>query len=231
MFEANDPHRDLNDATCINHPERAAVERCEVCHRPLCAYCLYYTSDGQRLCKEHAEEAQAAGAFIRTPGAYAGGLVAAQVGAAREKNKAKPSALYEGNNADVMALIGLIIGVFGLSLCIPGLPCLVGPAGIVVSVLAFAGARDARNPKRTRTMAGIGIGLSALWLVVLFACIWIFFGQMMFVSVNVQDIMVTVNAQRAMTRFAPTNTLAPLPILTPRFTATRAPTSTPSSPQ
>src|SRR5437762_95977 len=105
MFEAND----LHDATCVNHPERAAVESCEVCQRPLCAYCLYYTSDGQRLCKTHADGAQATGAFIRAPGTYAGGLVAAQVGASSEKQKVRPAALYEGNNADIMALIGLLI--------------------------------------------------------------------------------------------------------------------------
>ena len=57
------------DKTCTNHPERAAIENCEVCGVPLCAYCLYYTNDGQRLCKQHADEAEAAGAFIRSPGA------------------------------------------------------------------------------------------------------------------------------------------------------------------
>src|SRR5438874_942195 len=68
------------DKTCTNHPERAAIENCEVCGAPLCAYCLYYTNDGQRLCKQHADEAEAAGAFIRSPGVYSGGLIGAQVG-------------------------------------------------------------------------------------------------------------------------------------------------------
>src|SRR3954467_5202555 len=140
---------DANELTCVNHPERAAVERCEVCNNPLCAYCLYYTSDGQRLCKTHAEQAQAAGAFIRPPGTYANGLVGAQVSAAQDKQKHHPKALYEGNNADVMALIGMLLSMFGLAICIPGVVCLIGPAGLVISILAYVGAKDAREPVRT----------------------------------------------------------------------------------
>ena len=36
---------------CENHPERIALERCEVCNKPLCAYCLYYTGDGGTVFK------------------------------------------------------------------------------------------------------------------------------------------------------------------------------------
>src|SRR2546423_901032 len=111
------------DKTCTNHPERAAIENCEVCGAPLCAYCLYYTSDGQRLCKLHADQAEAAGAFIRSPGTYSGGLIGAQVGAQVGADKAKRSesnALYEGNTSDVVALIGMLFGAVGLAILVPG---------------------------------------------------------------------------------------------------------------
>src|SRR5437868_12141099 len=103
------------DKTCTNHPERAAIENCEVCGAPLCAFCLYYTSDGQRLCKLHADQAESAGAFIRSPGNYAGGLIGAQVEAASKKPES--GALYEGNTSDVVALIALIMGIVAFSIC------------------------------------------------------------------------------------------------------------------
>src|SRR5262245_59313715 len=157
------------DKTCTNHPERAAIEDCEVCGTPLCAYCLYYTSDGQRLCKQHADQAEAAGAFIRSPGVYSGGLIPAQVGAAQPKSKVA-TALYEGNTSDVVALIGMLFAAVGLSILVPGVCCLVAPVGFILSLVAMLGARDARNPKRTRTLAGIGIGLSGLWLLITVGC-------------------------------------------------------------
>src|ERR1041384_3053754 len=98
----------MSTATCINHPERAAVERCEVCGDPLCAYCLYYTSDGQRLCKRHAEKAAASGAYIRAPGTYAESLIDSQL-SATQVQPAKAAA-YEGDAIDVLALIGLLMG-------------------------------------------------------------------------------------------------------------------------
>jgi hypothetical protein len=188
-------------ATCINHPERAAVEHCEVCNNPLCAFCLYYTSDGQRLCKLHADQAEAAGAFIRNPSNYAGGLIASQVSAGLKKKESE--AQYEGNSADLMALIGMILGIISLSICIPGSTCLIGPIGIVLSVVALTGAKDARNPSRTRTMAGVGLTLSILWIIMMLLCIftWFipFFSLQSFSSTN------TITIPRVqLTRSAPT---------------------------
>ena len=152
---------------CINHPERTAVEHCEVCGNPLCAYCLYYTSDGQRLCKQHADQAEAAGAFIRTPGIYAEGLVPAQVAASQHP---AARALYEANYMDLLALVGLLLTAFSLAVCFPGAICLLGPIGMVLSVIALLNARTAHNPSRTRRMAGIGLGLFGVWLIVAYAC-------------------------------------------------------------
>src|SRR5215831_9975528 len=104
----------MSTITCVNHPQRAAVEHCEVCGDPLCAYCLYYTNDGQRLCKTHADEAQAAGAFVRAPAKYAGGLIGAQLDA----NLQLPEpATYAGDNIDVLALFGLMLGVVSVMCC------------------------------------------------------------------------------------------------------------------
>src|SRR5258708_11156618 len=160
-----------NVTTCINHPERAAVESCEVCQAPLCAYCLYYTSDGQRLCKTHAEEAAAAGAFIRAPGNYPQGLIASQLGASNDlgRQNAQPtgSAAYHGDAVDVLALLGMVLGITSVAMCIPGLCCLVGPIGMVTSAAALVGAKNAHDPSRTRTLATVGVVLSALSAIVL----------------------------------------------------------------
>ena len=161
--------------TCANHPERAAVESCEVCLSPLCAYCLYYTSDGQRLCKTHAEQAAAAGAFIRAPGTYAGQLIGAQLEASR--NQITQRAAYEGDAVDVLALVGMVLGIVSIMLCVPGVCCLVGPVGMIFSVVALVGAKNAHDPSRTRTMAGIGALLSAMWILVILICVISYAGQ------------------------------------------------------
>jgi len=36
---------------CLNHPDRAAVSRCETCFRPLCPECIRST-DGVHFCSE-----------------------------------------------------------------------------------------------------------------------------------------------------------------------------------
>src|SRR5260221_897713 len=104
--------------TCINHPERIAIEHCEVCNTPLSSYCLYYTSDGQRLCKTHADQAQAAGAFIRAPGVYAEGLIPAQVDAAKAQGQTSaPTPAYQGNSMDVVAFTGVVLAAVSLASC------------------------------------------------------------------------------------------------------------------
>jgi hypothetical protein len=214
------------DKTCTNHPERAAIEDCEVCGAPLCAYCLYYTSDGQRLCKQHADQAEAAGAFIRSPGVYSGGLIPAQVSANQPKS-ATSSALYEGNTPDVVALIGMLFGAVGLSILVPGVCCLVAPVGFVLSLVALLGARDARNPKRTRTLAGIGIGLSGLWLLITAGCIWLYFAQIGFVMNNMQFIQLTLQVPGMQATAAPYQAPTDTPQAR-RLTPTASPSPTPS---
>ncbi len=193
----------MSTETCINHPERAAIEHCEVCHEPLCAYCLYYTSDGQRLCQAHADQAAASGAYIRAPGVYANGLIPTQVEADR-KPKEPTAALYEGNTADLIAFIGLLLGVVSIAACIPGLNCLIGPVGLVVSLVAFFNAREARNRSRTRTLAGLGAGLSALMLIIGAACIFWYFGQIATLSTSFSNLQLTIVYPGSFPRSQPT---------------------------
>src|SRR5258706_13986985 len=159
--------------TCVNHSKRAAIEACEVCSKPLCAYCLYYTDDGQRLCREHAEQAHAAGAHVRAPQIYADGLIAAQVDANKPAPTAPPT--YEADTIDVLALVGLVVAVTGLLVCIPPAMCLIGPVGLILSLISLPGARNARNPPRVRTMAGVGGTISGLWVIIVLACILAYF--------------------------------------------------------
>jgi hypothetical protein len=212
----------MSATTCINHPERTAVEHCEVCGSPLCAYCLYYTSDGQRLCKTHADQAEAAGAFVRSPEVYAGGLIPAQVDASRQP-AGRPGALYEGNAADVIALVGLLIAAISLTACIPGLSCLLGPVGLIISLVALFMSRDARNRARTRLMAGIGIGLSALWAIIVIACFSTYFVPLVTFTTNLSSgtmvygpVAVTVQFQLPPGRQpAPVNSPYPSPTMAP----------------
>lgn len=184
----------MSTTTCINHPERAAVEHCEVCGDPLCAYCLYYTSDGQRLCKKHAEQAAKSGAFIRPPGDYAEGLIDSQLSATRVQPALPPA--YEGDAIDILALIGLLMGIVSVMLCIPGACFLFGPIGMILSIVAWVRAKDARDPSRTKTMASIGMLLSAVWIVVLAACIIAYTGQSRIAlqTLNFSNLPVTVIA-------------------------------------
>jgi hypothetical protein len=200
---------DMTVETCSNHPERAAVESCEVCGTPLCAFCLYYASDGQRLCKAHADEAQAAGAFIRSPGMYYGGLIGSQVEANKAKIK-KPSVLYEGNTADVVALIGVVFGVSALAMCFPPLCCLIGPVALVASIIGLTSARRAHRPRRTRALAGIGVAASVIWVTML-ACGAYYLTQIASVSPVFGPIQVGVNARVtiAVGPFVPSLTYTP----------------------
>jgi len=158
---------------CANHPGRLALERCEVCGKPLCAYCLYYTADGQRLCAEHAEEARLRGVVVEDPAQYAGQLLGAQAGAAR-KRKSDDDGLYRGNSTDLLGLIALLIALFSLAACGGGIYCL-PPIGFILSLLAVINAKNAHDPARTRRYGLIGMALSALWVLLLVACFVLFF--------------------------------------------------------
>jgi len=197
----------VNESTCVNHPERAAVERCEVCGSALCAYCLYYTSDGQRLCKQHAEEAGAAGAFIRAPGVYPTGLVGAQVSAEHTQPLLQEiNTPYRGNMTDLLALLSLLLGIISLGTCLILPICALAPLGLIFGVLALVGAKGAYDGTRTRTLATVGLVLSVLWFGAAFSCY----------SFSRTAVLSSGNASLQLTLFAPG-------IFVPRTNATPAP--------
>jgi hypothetical protein len=119
---------------------------------------------------DHAREAQSAGATVHSPGTYSEGLIRSQIAAARPIPERDPQ--FVGDTIDLLALIGLILGIVSISLCIPIGICLIGPAGVLVSVVALIGSKNARDPQRTRSMAAIGVTLSSVWLVVILGCIF-----------------------------------------------------------
>jgi hypothetical protein len=207
--------------TCVNHPKRAAIEACEVCSKPLCAYCLYYTDDGQRLCREHAERAHEAGARVHAPQVYAESLISAQVGADQPERKSKP--IYEGDTVDVLALIGLIVAVVGLMVCFPPALCLIGPIGLILSLVALVGAKNARNPSRVRTMAGIGATISGLWVVIVAACILAYFAQITAFTTMIQTGGVPVPIQGGQFAVTVVVPIGPQPVANPTGTPTASP--------
>ncbi len=152
---------------CTNHPDRIALERCEVCHKPLCAYCLYYTEDGQRLCHEHAEEARLRGMSVEEPEAYAAQLIGAQVWRDTQR-ETRPDAndedLYKGNSNDLMAFIGDAgRGVFGDDVLRRDVLSATG-RGLILSLVALFNAKKSFDPKRTRRLGVIGLLLSGVWV-------------------------------------------------------------------
>lgn len=164
---------DWNALYCANHPERFALERCEVCGKPLCAYCLYYTEDGQRLCVLHAEEARDAGLTVEEPAIYSGQLIGAQAGADRKRKREQAQALdglYVGNSNDLVALLGLVVGVVSLGACC-GIGYCFPFVGVVLSLVAIVNGGRAHDPRRTRRLGWLGLLISGIWIAVIALCI------------------------------------------------------------
>lgn len=158
---------------CHFHPERIALERCEVCGKPLCAYCLYYTDDGQRLCAEHAEAARALGVTVDDPGTYADQLIGAQIGAARKHKRSEQAddgTLYKGNSTDLMSLIGMLLGVVGLGACCGAAYCMPLVA-FGLSITALLNANKAHDKARTRRLGLIGLITSGVLVLAIVGCI------------------------------------------------------------
>ncbi len=159
---------------CHFHPDRVALERCEVCRKPLCAYCLYYTEDGQRLCAEHADLARKAGIVVEDPESYSNQLVGAQADIFRKVKRGQAlgdRTLYKGNSTDLMALIGVVVALVSLASCGGMMTCIpLGPlVGLFLSIAALINSRKAFDSKRTRNLGLIGLVVSSLWLVLVVA--------------------------------------------------------------
>ncbi len=155
---------------CANHPKIEAIEQCEQCVKPLCGLCLWYTDDGHRLCEEHAKEAEAEGATITSPDAYAEAIPASlsqtndtseeDAGQGKEHEGFK---VYSGNQQDIGAFVAAILGATTLASCAGGAYCF-PLLGVIMALLAYANADKAVDPERTRKLALVGIGIGGLIL-------------------------------------------------------------------
>lgn len=169
----------MSDFFCSNHPERPAIETCEVCGKALCGYCLYYTEDGQRLCEQHAMRARENGVRIHPPAQYAEGIIPSQANAKRDqdnlqdldflvakhKRKAfKNPPIYFGNNTDLSAFLSMLLGFITISSCCGAVYCFPF-LGILIGLGALISAKDAVDPKRTRWLAFLGLGSSGCLVV------------------------------------------------------------------
>jgi hypothetical protein len=166
--------------TCINHPQNAAVEQCEVCARPLCGLCLWYTEDGHRLCANHAQERQATGTKVLPPHTYqeafAAGVVRNQEPAGTGEDRPISSGgatVYKGNSNDLLSLLAVVLGLVTLVSCFGGVYCLPF-VGIALAAIAYINAGQSVDPPRTRRMAGIGLGISAAIFLILAAFIFMY---------------------------------------------------------
>ncbi|MFP4322109.1 MAG: hypothetical protein ACLFTK_06625 [Anaerolineales bacterium] len=164
---------------CDNHPERRALENCEVCGKPLCGYCIYYTEDGQRLCETHAHTARENDIVVYPPAVYADGIIPAQANASRQIDDLFPMpkgvvesnrALYRGNNTDLNAFLGMLIGLLSLATCCGAVYCMPFLA-ILLGALALSNAKDAVEPRRTRQHAWIAILTGGVFVGFILACI------------------------------------------------------------
>lgn len=144
---------------CSFHPEHQAIESCELCRRPLCGLCLWYTADGHRLCEEHARVRREAGEQVLPPQTYQEAIRPTLM----EQPAAKGSQLpqYRGNNYDLSALVTALIGVMMIASCSGGIYCM-PVAALMLGILAYHNADKAMDPGRTRLLAGVGLGVVGL---------------------------------------------------------------------
>jgi hypothetical protein len=157
---------------CANHQDHVAIESCELCERPLCALCLWYSADGRRLCEDHAKERQDQGDQVYSPAAYAEAVHSTLADQARRQDEEEP-ATYKGNRQDVNALISAGLVLTALFSCCGGVYCLPVIA-LILGAVAYVGADKAFDPSRTRRLAGVGLGASALMLMAAMAFIGLY---------------------------------------------------------
>jgi hypothetical protein len=137
---------------CVFHPNRAAVEHCEVCKRALCGHCLWYTEDGHRLCEIHAQEREAGGETVLPPETYAE-AINTQLVARQSDEKPRPRRSqddkeeipYKGNSQDLTALLAAVMSVTVLLSCMGGAYCL-PIAAFLLGIVGFANAAKAVDP-------------------------------------------------------------------------------------
>ena len=158
---------------CANHQDHVAVENCELCDRPLCALCLWYGSDGRRLCKVHAKELRNSGEEVFPPTDYAEAIQNSLIVRSEAQEATDGPVAYRGNNQDVSALVSAVLAVTALFSCCGGVYCLPIIA-LALAAIAYLNADKAIDPSRTRRLSGIGLGAGALMVLTIFACIGLY---------------------------------------------------------
>ncbi len=164
----------MSTEACFRHPDRLAVEHCEVCRRPLCGACLWYAESGQRLCADHAAELLRAGQTVTPPERYADGILPSQQSAAQPPQRDVP---YKGNSVDVMALAALMSGVAALLSC-AGLAWALPIMALALGMVAWLQSKDALDPRRARWMGVVGLtggGVFVLFILGFVACFALMF--------------------------------------------------------
>jgi hypothetical protein len=166
---------------CVFHPNRAAVEHCEVCNRALCGNCLWYTDDGHRLCEIHAQEREEAGETVLPPETYAEAInnqplarQSAEKPRPRNGSSDKDDIPYKGNSQDLTALLAAVMAVTVLLSCMGGAYCL-PIAAFLLGIVGFTNASKAVDPKRTRMLSGISLGVGGLIFLGILAYFGFFF--------------------------------------------------------
>lgn len=167
---------------CVNHPNREAVEHCEICDRALCGHCLWYTEDGHRLCETHAQERGEVGETVLPPETYAEALnnqpLSRQPTEKPDKSQndknIKDGIPYKGNSQDLTALVAAVMAVTVLLSCMGGAYCL-PIAAFVLGIIGFTNASKAVDPQRTKMLAGVSLGVGGLIFLGILAYFGFFF--------------------------------------------------------
>jgi hypothetical protein len=157
-------------AACYRHPERHAVEQCEVCAKPVCGACLWYAEGGQRLCPDDAAERLHAGQTVVPPERYSDAIVHSQASAARPAQAAAP---YQGNSTDLTALAAAIAGLSALLAC-AGLAWVMPLLAFVLGLVAWLQYRDALDPRRARWLSLVGLTGGSLFVLSILAIMGLF---------------------------------------------------------
>jgi len=155
----------MSTEACFRHPDRLAVEQCEVCRRPLCGACLWYAESGQRLCADHAAELLRAGQAVTPPERYAEGIHHSQRSAAAPP---QPNLPYKGNSTDVTALVAAVTGLASLLSC-GGFYYFLPLIALVLGLVAWLQAKDAFDPKRARWLGVVGLAGGGVFILTVLA--------------------------------------------------------------
>ncbi len=164
--------------TCYKHPDRPAVEHCELCRKPVCGSCLWYAESGERLCPEHALEFVDQGKPVQGPSRYASGILHSEASALTAKTAEAP---YKGNSTDLGAVVAAVSGVMGLATCF-GLSWLVPLVAFMLGLVMWFQAKDALDPRRTKWLAGVGMAGGGVFVVVIGAFFVLMFGVFAFAA-------------------------------------------------